>query len=179
MEAFDPSVVGAPQVGIKPVARMPICKFSVVFESNAAESEKAGRKVGKTKEIVLVKFPGGDEIPWDISEQLWPKVRAKCGVDIEPLYREWKRQRSDDPVNGTALQWVSPLSGSQVSGLNALGIRTLEELIKIEPQELICLGPEGRRRHGWRGAGRKQTTKTQIRRLLFGRLKSCRRRRST
>ena len=144
MESFNPDVIAIPQANKPAYFPPPTCVFSVVFEKDAAASEKAGRPVGKTKEIVSVQFQGSkDWTPWEVTDRLWATVRAKCNCDIEPLYRVWKQGKGAEAAQGTALAWVSVLSGSQVAGLNAIGVRTLEQLLEVNPEDLSCLGPEG------------------------------------
>lgn len=141
---FNPDVVGVPQIGKAPAHPMPKCKFKIVFDKDVKASDLAGRPVGKTIEIVEVQFQGSkDWTPWEIKDSLWQTVRQKCGVDIEPLYREWKHSNAAESMEGTALQWVAVLSASQVAGYNAIGIKTLEQLLAVNPDDLFCLGAEG------------------------------------
>lgn len=128
-------------------------RFSTIKKKNLGASEKAGRPIFDTMEVVHITHPADRE-----TEKVFPAhevieqredpntgemEKITYALKYNAQYMRFK-EGADQIVDGTPLNRVSWISPAKALEYRALKIYTVEQLAHIDGQKLKALGPGGR-----------------------------------
>lgn len=128
-------------------------RFSTIQKKNLGASEKAGRPIFDTVEVVHITHPADRE-----TEKVFPAhevieqredpntgemEKITYALKYNAQYMRFK-EGADQIVDGTPLNRVSWISPAKALEYRALKIYTVEQLASIDGQKLKALGPGGR-----------------------------------
>lgn len=110
-------------------------RFFIEPVQNQAKTLEAGRPIYDQVEMVAINVPGSkDEVVKKVNDD----VKAKFG----PQYARWK-QTQEQPVDGTPLSMVPWLNAAQVREMQAINIKTLEQLASLSDTAVQKIGMGG------------------------------------
>jgi hypothetical protein len=129
-----------------------IVKFYDMAKKLNYESEKAGRPIFKTVTHIHIITPGekddhDEEVKFENDEARERGIDKKGYIKDYP--KEWDAytRKQEAPIEGTPIdQWPNPaLDAARVAGLQALNIRTVEQLAELSDNGLTQVGMGARK----------------------------------